>query len=314
MNATFQRNRLHHGLSRLNLFWALSRTPHGLLDMTTPAFGALLWLGAFPPAEVVLLGALTTFAGYTSVYALNDVVDARADREKLERCGSGDCEHYLDAVLLRHPIAQGALSFAEGLAWAGAWAVVALLGAYALDPVCAVVFLAGCAFEILYCLLWKVSHLRVLVSGIVKTSGGVAAVFAVDPHPSALYVLLLFSCLFFWEIGGQNVPADWTDMEEDRRLHARTVPLRLGPGRAADVALFSSILALTANFPLFLLAPVAKGFFFASVALAVGLLLLLFPVLRLRRHRDRFQAMALFNKASYYPPALLCVVVVSLCF
>ena len=75
------------GWSRLKLFWALSRTPHGLIDMTTPAFAALLWLGAFPPFSVTVLGLITAFAGYTAVYALNDVIDYRADREKARDSG-----------------------------------------------------------------------------------------------------------------------------------------------------------------------------------------------------------------------------------
>ena len=99
----------YKGLSRLKLFWALSRTPHGLLDMTTPAFAALLWLGQFPPLKVVVLGLITTFAGYTCVYALNDVVDYQADKEKLERGGFQNSENYLDAVMIRHPMAQGFL-------------------------------------------------------------------------------------------------------------------------------------------------------------------------------------------------------------
>ena len=53
--------------------------------MATPAFAALLWLGTFPDLSVVLLGLLTTFAGYTAVYALNDVVGYRQDKEKIEK-------------------------------------------------------------------------------------------------------------------------------------------------------------------------------------------------------------------------------------
>ena len=71
------------GLSRLKLFWALSRTPHGLLDMCTPAFGALLWLGHFPSLTIIVFGLITTFAGYTAVYALNYVIDYRVDKEKV---------------------------------------------------------------------------------------------------------------------------------------------------------------------------------------------------------------------------------------
>ena len=75
------------GLSRLKLFLALSRTPHGLLDLAAPALAALLWLGHFPPLGVIALGLLTVFAGYTAVYALNDVVDCRVDQEKLRLPG-----------------------------------------------------------------------------------------------------------------------------------------------------------------------------------------------------------------------------------
>ncbi|MCX5882258.1 MAG: hypothetical protein NTU74_10790, partial [Deltaproteobacteria bacterium] len=48
---------------RLKLFFALSRTPHGLIDMATPVFAALIWLGHIPSFSVVFLGLLTTFAG-----------------------------------------------------------------------------------------------------------------------------------------------------------------------------------------------------------------------------------------------------------
>jgi len=90
------------GLSRVKLFLALSRAPHGLLALAAPA-----------------LGLLTVFAGYTAVYALNDVVDYRVDQEKLrlERPEEG---HYLDAVFARHPLAAGRVSLPEGLWWTGA--------------------------------------------------------------------------------------------------------------------------------------------------------------------------------------------------
>ena len=78
------------GFKRLKLFFALSRTPHGLVDMATPGLAALLGLGAFPPPLTIALGFMTVFAGYTAVYALNDVVDFRADKEKLKQSRSKD--------------------------------------------------------------------------------------------------------------------------------------------------------------------------------------------------------------------------------
>jgi hypothetical protein len=48
------------------------------------------------------------------------------------------------------------------------------------------------------------------------------------------------------------------------------------------------------------------------MALAVGGKLLLLPGLRLVREQDRAAALALFNLASWYPPALLGVVSIHL--
>jgi 4-hydroxybenzoate polyprenyltransferase len=73
MNTTIVAER--SGFARLKLFLALSRTPHGLLDLATPLLAALLWLGHLPPGDVTALGILGAFAGYTAVYALNDIVD-----------------------------------------------------------------------------------------------------------------------------------------------------------------------------------------------------------------------------------------------
>ena len=232
------------GSRRLKLFLALSRTPHGLIDMTTPVLGALLWLGAFPPLATMLVGVVTAFAGFTAVYALNDIVDYRHDRRKA-RAGAfagNDCD--LDAVLVRHPLAQGYLRYGEAMLWTAGWALVALAGAWWLNPVCVFIFLGGALLEVLYCLLWNVSPYRTLVSGVVKTAGAMAAVFAVDPSPSPWFLGALFSMLFAWEVGGQNIPNDWSDLEDDRRWKAQTIPVVWGKGVAKIIilgALFTAI-------------------------------------------------------------------------
>ncbi len=300
------------GVARLKLFWALSRTPHGLLDMCTPCFAALLWLGALPPIEVVLIGLVTTFAGYTAVYAWNDVVDFQVDREKATSGGLAEAGGDLDGVIVRHPMAHGLLSFREGAAWALAWSLVALAGAWRLNPACVVIFLAGCLLEAAYCMLWRVSPYRTLVSGAVKTSGALAAVFAVDPAPSVAFLGAMFLSLFLWEVGGQNIPNDLADLDEDRRLRARTIPVSLGAQRSAALAVAALALAVPASTALFLLSPLLYKPVFALMALAVGGKLLLLPGLRLVRERDRDSALALFNLASWYPPALLGIVCIHL--
>lgn len=300
------------GLSRLKLYFALSRTPHGLLDMCTPAFGALLWLGHFPSLYVMVLGLLTTFAGYTAVYALNDVIDYEADKEKAAGGGFSNLQSDLDSMIVRHPMAQGLLSFKQGLYWALAWGLAAIIGAYLLNPVCVLIFLAGCTLEAIYCMLWRVSPFRTVVSGTVKTSGAIAAVFAVDPNPSGAYLILLFLLLFFWEIGGQNIPNDWVDIEEDKQFKALTIPVCYGLQASRVIVLVTLVLALGLNLVVFYYSQVDFLIIYVIISFTAGGYLLLQPAVKLSQTLKASDALALFNKASYYPPALLVIVLIRL--
>lgn len=296
----------------LKLFLALSRTPHALIDMAAPAAAALLCLGHLPPFSVTAIGIVTMFAGYTAVYALNDVVDLKSDREKVHVGGYGEEEYYLDGAMVRHPMAKGVLSLSSGLAWTFGWAAVALAGAYWLNPVCLYIFLAGCILESIYCLLWRVTPLRTLVNGVVKTLGAMAAVYAVNADPSFLFLAVLFLWIFFWEIGGQNIPCDWTDIEEDRYFSAKTIPIRLGTHRAGLISVFTLVCAMFFHFALFWASPLRWSALLLIGALAANLFLLLWPAFKLAQSRQRSLAVNLFNKASYYPLATLILVITQL--
>jgi 4-hydroxybenzoate polyprenyltransferase len=280
--------------------------------MATPALAALLWLGRFPDPILTILGLLTAFSGYTAVYALNDVVDHKSDKERLAQTDRRVDPDDLDALIVRHPIAQGYLSLRQGVVWVLAWAMAALFGAYALNPVCVVIFLAGCLLEAVYCLMWRASPLRTLVNGMVKTSGGIAAVFAVDPDPSWTFLAVLFFWLFFWEIGGQNVPNDLIDLDEDRRLKARTVPVVMGPRRAKTIMLWSILLTFPMSLVLLWISQVPFKPFSMAFGVLAGAALLLYPALRLYGTEGHALAMGLFNRASCYPAAMLTVVVVAI--
>ncbi|MGO9412600.1 MAG: UbiA family prenyltransferase [Spirochaetia bacterium] len=287
-------------------FVSLSRLPHVLLDIATPAMAALLWLGRFPSPRIVFLGLLASFAGYAAVYALNDLVDRRIDREKM---ATDDTTHrgYLDAVAGRHPVALGVLKAAHGWAWVATWEALAIVAAFLLRPVCVLVFLSGAALEALYCRLYRVTPLRLLLSGAIKTFGGIAAVFAVDPNPDLARLLLLMSMVFFWEIGGQNIPADWTDIDEDRAMRARTTPVFLGARRATLAIIASLGAAICMSAAVLTVFGGAYTLVFIACAVLAGSALLLFPSLKLLRTGERLSAQGLFNVASWYPLSLLAI-------
>jgi 4-hydroxybenzoate polyprenyltransferase len=300
--------------SRLKFFLALSRTPHALLDLAAPALSALLWLGHFPAWEKVGLGLLTAFSGYMSVYALNDVVDYRGDREKIRRKGVRTLNGDVDSFLSLHPMALGTLTAREGFIWMLGWALLALLGSFLLSPICTGIFLIACLLEITYCRLLRITYLRGILSGIVKNSGGIAAVFAVDPHPSPLFLAVLFAWFFFWEIGGQNIPNDWIDLEEDQELQAKTIPVRFGPRASMSIIFSSLIAAVGLGAAMYWVLPAGLGMLYPAAAILGGFYFLLLPAYHLSRTKASREISLLFNRASYYPVFMLLMIILSWTF
>lgn len=294
---------------KLKQFFALSRTPHALLDLAAPAFAALVWLNAFPPLWVVLVGLLTSFAAYTTVYAFNDLVDYSNDKRRLS-VGCDSYGDYLDAAMTRHPAAQGLISLKAAIVWTVSWAAVAAAGSILLNPTCLYIFLAAFLLEGAYCRLSEITPLRTLIAGVVKTAGPMAAIFAVDPNPAPLRLALLFGWLFLWEVGGQNIPADWTDIDEDRRLGGQTLPVRMQAGSASRLVLSSLAGSLVLSLLLIRHVSLVGSLLYYATAVTAGLFLLVVPALRLFFANMRGGALVLFNRASYYPAALLGFIVV----
>ena len=288
-------------------FLALSRSTHGVLDIAMAGFAALLWLGHLPSWPVLAVALVTALAGYTAIYALNDLIGVKVDREKF--AGAGPNPGYsVEASDLRYPIAQGQLSLGAGIAWFSAWFVVALVGAWWLNPFLVVVVLAAPVLETLYCVLFKVTHWRVLVSGLVKSLGPIAAVLAVVPRPDPAWLALMVAWVFAWEIGGQNIPADWNDVEEDRRVGARTIPLVFGPRVAGTLVLLALIATVALSLALPVMSPLALGWPYQVATFLVGFFLLLVPGFALLRSHEGRRAARLFDRASLYPLAQLALI------
>jgi 4-hydroxybenzoate polyprenyltransferase len=174
--------------------------------------------------------------------------------------------------------------------------------------------MAGCGLEAFYCLLLRVSQFRTLISGVVKTLGGLAAVFAVDRSPDPVLLFLLFFWIFFWEIGGQNVVADWHDIEEDRMFGAMTIPVLYGPKGGSIIVLCTLTISVVLSGIFLWQSPLDLPPVFIIAGLAAGFFLLLLPALLLFRSQGREQASALFNFASYYPASLLVIIALAIFF
>jgi 4-hydroxybenzoate polyprenyltransferase len=297
---------------KMRIYFGFSRMHHSVLDIGHPAVGALLALGAWPPYPTVILGLAAAFAGYTAVFALNDLMDFKVDTERIEKHQRESAPFDIDVLGLRHPIAQKALSFGQGLAWVLFWTCLSLATAYVLNPLCFLLLLCAIALEVAYCALLRVSHWKTLLSGVMVAVGALAGVFAVLKDPPWVLILLLFIWSFGWEVGARNIPNDWTDLEEDTHLGIRTLPVRYGRAASSRAAFCLISLAVLASFFLPLSVSCANPVLFEAGAAAAGGFLMIEPAWRWLRDGSVESAFALFNKACFYPVAMLGAAVLSL--
>ena len=290
---------------QLKLFLALSRTPHLLIDLATPMAAALLCIGRFPPLSTIILGLITVFAGYACIYALNDVTDYELDRKRMgERARDQVCFD-LDCIFVRHPLAQGFITFAAGMMWTVLWGLIALVGATLLNPVCAAIFIVGAILEVIYCKFYGYSQWKILIAATVKNLGSLAAIYAVNPSPPLEFIIIVFIWIALWEVGGQNIPNDLVDMDEDRRLEGKTIPVVYGPNLSVLIILITLIASFVLGLGLVFLSPLPfKGVYLLG-AIISGLLFLLIPLKRFLSERDTAKAINLFNQASLYPAGIL---------
>ena len=144
---------------------------------------------------------------------------------------------------MRYPLARNLIIMKGALAWLGLWFALAVLGIWLLNPRILAILFAAALLAVACVKLLKVTWWRTMVSGLVKSAGPLAAVFAVVPAPSLTGLGGMLGWLMLWEVGGQNIPADWNDIEEDRAIGARTIaPLF---GLRASGWLVAALLALT---------------------------------------------------------------------
>jgi 4-hydroxybenzoate polyprenyltransferase len=296
-------------VSQLKMLLGFSRVAQASLSVAQPFAAALIALHGFPPIDRLLLGLSAAWAGFLAVFALNDLLDIEVDRVRFAHLRGYD-DFDLDSAMVRHPLAQEQLPFGLGAAWVGGLATYALVAAYMLSPIAAGMFVLAALLEAIYCKLAGVTHLKFLVSGAMVGVGALAGWIAMTSEVRLLEFALVFLWMAAWEMGGRNITNDFADVEEDERLGVKTVPLVYGPKAAAFLTLALILLTNGAALALTLVSHLNIACLVGMAA--AGLLLLLLPALKLIVSPTPQNALSLFNRASFYPPVALAVLIVSL--
>ena len=280
---------------------------HSVLDVAHPCVGALIALGGFPPPLPLLIGLVAASAGFTAIFALNDLMDWRVDTERVQKYQRESTQFDLDALGCAHPIAQKKLRFTHGLSWILFWGLLSLFLAFILNPLCSLMLLIAASLEVFYCKLLKKSHWKTLLSGGMVAVGALAGVYAYQKSPSTAYVFSFFAWTFSWEVGGRNISGDWIDLEEDIHLGMQTVPVRYGKLRSSQIVLALLILTVLSSLSFPFLGIIKHKLVFQAGALVVGGYFLLVPAWQWVRNQRVESAMVLFNRACFYPLAMFAV-------
>lgn len=271
----------------------LSRGRQALLSVAQPALGASLALGRLPDARIIAIGLVAATAGYLAVFSLNDILDADVDERSLaagkDAAPAGD----VDTVVLRHPLAQGALTRAAAIAWVASLAALALAGAAALGRGCVLAFAGAVGLEVLYCALRSVTWTKTFVSGAMVGLGGLAGWLAVAPLSGR--AIPFFAILAVWEIAGRNLPNDLADIEADAAVGLRTVATTFGPAASTQGSAAGALLVCA----LCLLLPSTPAVRVLTLACAAWMMAV--PALDLAAEPTPEAAGRYFNRASLFP-------------
>jgi 4-hydroxybenzoate polyprenyltransferase len=295
-------------LQQARALYGLSRGSQAALSVAQPLVAALL-ADDSPAALRLAVLTITAFAGLLAVFAVNDVLDAPLDlRRRAVECGHRAQGRDIDSAGVLHPLAHGLLSRHLALAWVAAVGGLALIGCALLGWRCVAVLGAAVLLQVTYCKLATVTHWKALISGVMVAVGTSAGWFAftgsIDPLRLGLFALWMAA----WEVGGRNIPNDLADMDEDRPLGIRTLPVVHGPQRSARIALACLAAAGAASTALALAASDALGALGIIGTALTATLTLIVPGLHLVRRPTPTTALRVFNIASFQPACVLLVI------
>ncbi|MGW3295582.1 UbiA family prenyltransferase [Streptomyces xiamenensis] len=301
---------------RVRALYGFSRGTQASLSVAQPLIGALIAVPN-PPLDRLGVALVAAFAGYFALFAVNDLLDHRLDRKRFAHLRSYE-GFDIDSTGVRHPLAQGRLSYPGAVTWVVTLGGLALVLAAWLHWLCAVLFVVAALLQVVYCALATVTPHKFWLTGACVGVAACAGWFALAPVTAGgggidwPRLLLFFCWMAAWEIGGRNLVNDWADVEEDVHLGVRTVPVVYGHRVTARLVL--AFLLVTFGCGVALMIAGWSSFRAIGVVGTVlaGCWALLVPGLALHRDPRPETALAVFNRASLYPVLVLVVILLAM--
>lgn len=302
------------GLSRtievVRALLGMSRAIVAVFVLAHAGLAAILATGSIPEPRIIFFGSLACVFGTGALIGLNDLLDIDLDRRRYvgaagaepER-GPADARGFdIGSLFIHHPVARGVISVQAGVAWVALLSVLSLAFIYQLKPTLWPIFFAIAVFVVLYSVLGMLTYWKFMAVASAVTLGAVAGWLTVSSTTGAAFWLFA-AWTFLWEIGGRNVPNDFNDIDEDKELGVKTIPVILGPVAASRIVIAALVGSYLLGFPLFVLAKTPPAFI--AGAGVMGVYLLLAPAFALLKRPHPEISQRLYNRSAVYPLVLL---------
>jgi len=287
--------------------FASSRPLQATISIAQPLFAAFLAVGGIPSLRLIILLLIGSVAGMYSVFALNDLLDAPLDKRSMRLNKKNGWD--IDSVVMRHPLSIGVVSQPQQVAWIAFTGLVAASILLYLSPLALAFYFFAILLEAAYCKMAQVSAIKALIAGLLVATGAAIGWFAAGGNWNLGIFLPLGFVFFAWEIGGRNIPNDFSDVLQDKKLGIKTVPAVYGAVFASRLIFLFALLAVAANIVLGLAALLGTAYLLISTL--IGVILLILPACALAKNPTPKQALRYFNKASLFPVFLFLALIVA---
>lgn len=292
----------------IRAYLGMSRALVAVFVVGHAGLAAVLALERLPDIRTIIIGILACFFGTCSLISLNDLLDVELDKKRLSETRE-DLD--LGSLFIHHPVAKGLISFKAGVTWVVLTAMASLYFMYLLSYQLWFIFFAIAVCVYLYCRLSQLTYWKFLAVATAVTLGAIAGWLAVAWTEKKTVTFVLFIVwTFLWEIGGRNIPNDFNDLEEDKQLKVKTIPVVFGPKRAAQIIF--TVLILTYLTSIFLLLSTNLPLLFSGITFILGFYLLLIPAYRLLKNPTPKMSVKLYNRSALYPIAMLLILMLTI--
>lgn len=292
---------------KLRALLGFSRIMISSFALAQAALASVLALKGLPSVKVILLGSIACLSGSYALTATNDLFDYKIDKERLKHLRTVE-GFDVGQIFIRQPLARGVICFHTAIIWILSLSTISLIFAYLIKPSLVLVSLIIGLLVVTYSVMSRLSILKLIVVATLVSLGAAAGWLAVSNQSFLLLIFVLW--MFFWEIGGRNIPNDFTDIEEDRELELKTIPVEYGRKKASKICFSCLLVSFGISIAVAILADISQ-FFVVAVCL-LGITMLLIPGYRLLRKPEPQVSLRLFNFACFYPFAVLSALMLSI--